>query len=163
MIQIPLDKGKVALIDDEDAVKVAQFRWYARYGNKTWYAQTWVVIDGKKKPIEMHALILPAPRGMQRDHRDGNGLNNTKNNLRIGTRSQNQGNRSINKNNTSGFKGVHYIKKGLKHWRARINIGGRRTVVGDFLDPRDAAKAYDDAAIQIYGEFARTNAMEGRL
>jgi hypothetical protein len=64
------------------------------------------------------------------------------------------GNRRINHNNTSGYKGVHLF---YGKWRARIGYQGDRLSLGMFTDPWDAAQAYNHAATELFGEFARLN------
>ena len=94
------------------------------------------------------------------DHIDQNKANNRFSNLRAATRSQNMSNRGIYRNNTSGFKGVGWHKANRK-WRARVTVRGVQHFVGWFDCPEEAAHAYDEAAIRLYGEFAVTNFREG--
>ena len=96
------------------------------------------------------------------DHKDGNPKNNSIENLRACTQSQNNANTGINKVNTSGYKGVTWNKSCGK-WHAQIKDHKKRVYLGVYDDIKEAAKAYDDAAIRIYGEFAKTNKMLGLL
>jgi len=91
------------------------------------------------------------------DHKDGNGLNNRKANLRLCTNSQNQANRNgTQRNNTSGFNGVTWSKHDKK-WRAKIMLNKKRVHLGGYYTAAEAANAYDKAAIKLFGEFARVN------
>lgn len=87
------------------------------------------------------------------DHIDRNPSNNDPDNLRPCTQSQNIANTDRYKNNTSGFKGVSWCKRD-KEWIARINIYGKNRFLGRFDSIEDAAKAYEEAALKYYGEFA---------
>jgi hypothetical protein len=87
------------------------------------------------------------------DHIDRNGFNNCFDNLRVATRSQNQGNRRISRNNTTGLKGVTYrASRGL--WLAQISIDGHQRCLGEFDTPEKAAEAYKLAAAEHFGNFA---------
>lgn len=159
MKAIQLTKGKSALVDDEDYELLSKYRWCATRGRNTWYAWRHSYHDGNIETIAMHRLILAAPDGLEVDHIDGDGLNNTRSNLRLATRSQNLHNGKRLKNNTSGYKGVHWVKYTLHagKWRSRIYVGGRAIHLGVFADREEAAKAYDKAALEMCGEYARTN------
>ncbi len=104
----------------------------------------------------MHRLLIKIPNGFQIDHIDGNGLNNQKLNLRIATASQNQINRGKQKNNTSGFKGV-FGRKDKNKWRAQIKFHGKTKHLGYADDKIEAARIYNKAAVERFGEFARLN------
>jgi hypothetical protein len=105
----------------------------------------------------MGRAILNAPAGMIVDHRDGDGLNNQRENLRLCTHSQNMQNRRLQRNNRSGYKGVYWIKaQGV--WAARITVNRVPINLGRFDTAEQAARAYDEAALKYHGEFARLNA-----
>ena len=154
--QVPLTQGQFALIDEQDADLILPHRWFALRDGHTYYAnRKSPTVDGKRTRIHMHRVILDAPVGMDVDHRDGDGLNNTRENLRLCSRSQNMMNQRL-KGGTSQFKGVHWRKKCAK-WQARIQINGKRISLGHFIDEIEAARAYDTAARELFGEFSRTN------
>lgn len=148
--EIKLTQGKVALVDCEDFDWLNQWKWHAHKTPKTFYAcrTDWSV----KKMIRMHALIC----GDGADHKNLNGLDNRRSNLRKATRSQQGGNRPANKNNKSGFKGVSWSKRGNR-WYAYITKDRRVRFLGAFHSKIDAARAYDDAAKEAFGEFAFLN------
>jgi hypothetical protein len=104
----------------------------------------------------MHRLIIAAPRGMQVDHIDGNGLNNTRLNLRLADHSRNQMNRPAGKNNSAGYKGVSYHKAAGK-FLSQIGHNGKNIYLGLHDTPEAAHAAYVAAALELHGEFACTN------
>lgn len=147
MKKIKLTQNKYALIDDEDFDRVNQYKWHAvRSKNKiTFYA--------RRENQFLHQFILGST-GI--DHKNGNGLDNQKSNLRKATKSQNQCNRGKNKNNTTGYKGVKFDKPRNK-FRARICINNKTIFLGRFDTSEQAAKAYNEAAKIHHGEFAVLN------
>ena len=151
MREIVLTQGKVALVDDEDFELVSQWKWCAMRGKHTWYAVRGCA-DGKS--VLMHREIFGADAGVkcQIDHKDGNGLNNKRENLRIATQSQNNANARNRLNTSSPYKGVCW-DNARNAWLARIS----ENFLGRFSSEEDAAKAYDKAAIERFGEYARTN------
>ncbi len=156
MKEIPLTKGYVALVDDEDFDLVSRFTWHAREDHRTVYAGTRMPKDGRLVFMRMHRLILNAPSDMQVDHINHNGLDNTRANLRVCTHAQNQHNLSFKSNNSSGYKGVDW-KKDKRKWRAKISLGGNPKHIGYFACPIEAAQAYDRKALELFGDFAALN------
>ncbi len=155
MKTIPLSKGKTALVSDEDFKYLSRFKWYAGHTNPwQWYAYRNAWVAGRKTMLTMHRHIMGSPRGMDVDHRDGDGLNNTRENLRICTRSENLQNRKLNANNTSGYRGVLKYKN---RWLVQMTIAGKRRRLGLFATAEEAAQAYNEAARRHYGQFARLN------
>lgn len=104
----------------------------------------------------MHRLILSLKSGEICDHINGDKLDNRKKNLRVCTSSQNLANRGSQKNSRSGIKGVtFYVRTGK--WAANIAFNRKQTFLGYFLSKEEAASAYNQAAIEHHGEFARLN------
>lgn len=152
MVTIPLTQGFVALIDDEDA-HLAQHKWHVAKRPTVVYAQRRVYqADGSSFIELLHQAVLGLPWV---DHINRNGLDCRRSNLRPATRAQQQANRGKQANNTSGFKGVHLCHSG--RWRAQVMVAGRRKHLGLFDTPEDAARAYDAAARNVFGEFACPN------
>jgi hypothetical protein len=153
MREIPLTKGKVALLDDADFGAVGGLRWYANRLGDNWYAYRRVrTPDGGSQIRSMHSYLT----GFREvDHRDHNGLNNQRANLREVTRSQNLMNQRP-RGGASQFKGVAWHNQACK-WQAGIRIDGRRRYLGLYESEVDAALAYDRAAHELFGEYAHPN------
>jgi hypothetical protein len=149
MREIPLTRGYVAIVDDED------YEWLMAEG--PWCYCNGYAVRGRGN-IKMHRLILglTAGDGKQADHINRNKLDNRRCNLRLCTASQNHANMSIFRNNTTGYKGVTFLRSHGKY-RAKIKVRGRYIFLGYFDNPIDAACAYDKAARFHFGEFANTN------
>lgn len=155
--QIALSRGLVAVVDDGDYAYLSQWKWYAARQLNTYYAMRHQLgKNGKRTTISMHQVILGTAPGMHTDHIDGDGLNNTRNNLRICNASENARNRQAGRNNKSGYKGVFWNPQN-KRWRAKITHMGKGIWLGSFGTPEEAAAAYDRAAIKLHGEFASPN------
>jgi len=146
------NSNSVGVIDDADMEHISKYVWGCdKMGYifaKTPYA----------RKTFLHRFLLNTKAGMVVDHINRNPLDNRRCNLRECNQSQNVGNRSFSKNNTSGFKGVSFLK-GLGKWAARIGIGNQRKHLGYYTTPEQAASVYDKAAIERWGEFAATNGM----
>ena len=152
--QIPLTQGFLATVDDADFDWLSQWKWRVRKSRKTIYAcrdSKKGELQGQRRTIDMHLIINGRQLGMQTDHRDGNGLNNTRANLRIATIAQNAQNRRPV--GASLYKGVCWHKREQK-WLARIRINGKFIELGRFTNEKDAAAAYNTAAKNHFGEFA---------
>jgi hypothetical protein len=149
--------GDKILVDDEDFETLSKYKWHIgdKDIRKNKYAKHCLWKKGNKtKSIYMHRMILHVRKGRCIDHINGNGLDNRKENLRICNRTENQHNRKIQSNNTSGFKGVC-------PWRgkymASIRNNKKLHFLGYFIDPKEAAVAYNERAKELFGEFARLN------
>lgn len=150
MIEIPLTKGKVAIIDEDDFVLVSLHDWWLKTVDTHSYAET--KVNGKN--VTMHRLLLEPPKGIFVDHRDANGLNNRRNNLRLATPQQNCWN--IRKYPGREYKGVSFRKdRGV--YRAYITLHDTYQHLGHFSTAEEAAVAYDKAALKLFGEFANMN------
>ncbi len=154
---LPLTQGKFAQVDDEDFEWLSQSKWCATKAptDKTHYAMGTEKHGKVWKTIYMHRLILGLKIGDGKfaDHVDGDALNNQRSNLRICTKSQNQQNRSMYKNNTSGLKGVYPNKK---RWIAKIACNNKKNIhLGSFKTKEEAYEAYKEAVTKYHGNFAR--------
>ncbi len=149
MKEIKLSRGKVALVDDIDFNTINKYNWNAAYRSGKYYAQR---KEGDKH-IYMHRQIMGATdRKDIIDHKDGDGLNNQRTNIRRCTFSENQKNKKPS--GTSKYLGVN-LHGG--RWRAGITYNGKCYHLGLFKNEVDAAKEYDKAAIINHGEFANIN------
>ena len=156
MKKIPLTKGMFALVDDADYEWLNQWKWYAMKVRNTFYAVRGCCQSGKYELILMHREILKALPNEKTDHRNHNGLDNQRGNLRTCTNTTNQYNQQPQKGRSSQFKGVSWHKSHLK-WEAYIMKDSKNYHLGHYVSEIDAAKAYDKAAIKYFGEFAYLN------
>lgn len=139
-----------AIIDREDKDKCMEYKWCLVYKGKTAYVKSSTL-------LYLHHLIIGRPPvGMEIDHKNMDGLNNRRSNLRFCTSEQNKRNRNRPSSNTSGYKGVIWDKKAGK-WRAQITEKRKLVYIGIYDDPILAAKAYDKEAIARFEAFARPN------
>lgn len=156
MLRILLADGTFVKIDDADLLLVSGFPWRPlrpKPGHETVYAHAW---NGQQS-FYMHRLVLGVPSGTAVDHADGDGLNNQRYNLRNATDGQNQANRGRQRNNRrSQFKGVYWDEARQK-WHVGVHFEGKTRYVGRFEDETEAAHAYDTAALETWGGFARLN------
>ncbi len=156
--EIPLSKGFVAIVDDEDYDFLMQWRWHYSQGYAGRKVKVGETVDGKRQRriLYMHRLLLDTPDGMEGEHKDNNRLNNRRYNLRNATPFQNMCNRRKFGKQGSKYKGVDLHKKsGL--WRVRIKTADKRISLGYFKSQEEAAKVYNQAAIEHHGEFAQLN------
>lgn len=156
-IKIPLTKGYEAIIDAEDADRVLAFNWYASVAN-TRKDGTRVVYAARKPRggiVYLHRFIISAPDDLRVDHGNRDSLDCRKSNLRWATRSQNAAN-SIRPRVLSPYRGLHWHGKQGK-WCVLITCDGDKRYLGFYSDPVEAAIAYDNAAIEYFGEFAVLN------
>lgn len=152
--EIPLTKGRFAVVSDEDYPRVRSFLWYcSELRGDTYYA---VGRPGTKRKQYMHRFLRRAGPGEIIDHRNGDGLDNRRRNTRRSTHSQNHANHRRQRNNTSGFTGVWWHAQRRK-WSAEIKVNQKKINLGLFEDPITAAKARDRAAIKYFGSFAKLN------
>lgn len=138
--EIPLTRGKVALVDDEDYNKLSKYKWYANKGGNTFYAMRNSPRNpGKRKTVRMHVDIMGTTPPSITDHINGNGLDNRRCNLRTVTPRQNSQNLHIRK--SSKYPGVCWDKHSEK-WQVHVRIKGIQRHIGRFENEEDAANAY---------------------
>lgn len=148
-VQIPLTRGKFAIIDDEDAERVNQFTWF--FGPQGYAARQGERDGDKRTLIHLHRVIMNAPATMQVDHINGDTLDNRKSNLRLCTHAENVINRP-GRPGESKYKGVSLDKR-RGRWYARH----AKQHIGSFATEEEAAQAYDEFVKDKYGEFAWLN------
>jgi hypothetical protein len=158
---IKLTQGQWAIVDEEDFERINMLRWHASSRNGKFYASHWLTTNSRtKKLVGMHRMIVCAPIHKEVDHKNHNGLDNRKTNLRICSQLQNEKNKPRYSNNASGFKGV-VLRNGAII--SQITADTKVVYLGTFATLETAAEAYDSAALRYFGEFACTNKMLGLL
>lgn len=156
-VSIPVS-NKETIVDAEMADYARSFKWCIRNGYATRYVRKgepgWISRN-KKKVVSLHAAVAQCPEGKEPDHINENRLDNRRENLRCATRAENMAARSRPSNpGASGYRGVRALRDG---WAAQIGGASRRIYLGFSQDPEEAARMYDKAAREKYGEFARLN------
>lgn len=153
-IQLPC--GAVTIIDNADRELVSGFNWRL-------HSNGYVYADRFCWRIALHRLVAGPRDGETVDHANGDRLDNRTSNLRIATPSQNSANRGPDRRvygSSSKYKGVSWNKE-RQHWRAYLHVNGKTMSLGSFSEEKAAARAYDRAAIEAWGEFARLNNVDG--
>jgi hypothetical protein len=158
MKEIPLTKGEVAIVDDQDYEWLMRYKWHAMHEGNICYAET---TPRHGQNILMHKLILPVPDDMEVDHKNRNKLDNRRCNLRAATHRQNSFNQGKYKTVggealTSPFKGVSWDAEREK-WRSTITIFKKQQMMGRFDNEHLAARIHDGMAQFLFGEFAVLN------
>lgn len=157
---IPLSQGKFAQVDDEDYDWLNKKKWHAHFDGVNWYAKT----SFKKKEnyptrvtsVHRYILCILDPK-IRTDHKDRNGLNNQRNNIRIASATQNNANKcSLGKSKYLGVSQFHE-KTSTGKWRARLSHEFKHYYLGQFDTEEAAARAYDAKAKELHGEFANLN------
>jgi len=156
MKTIELTRGLVAIVDDEDYERLSAWKWHAvtDYRGESYACRHAKKGEPGPRYVLMHRMICQTDKDV--DHRNGDGLDNRRENLRPATRSQNIANSRPSSSSKSGLKGVDWHRQRGK-WRAQITVLGRHQYLGLFATALEAAAAYDRAAVEAFGEFARTN------
>lgn len=149
---IQLTRGLSAIVDVEDLPLVNNYKWHAKKCGVKMYAASREPSSAGKKTIYMHRLILA---GEEIDHRDGDGLNNKKCNLRVCSRSQNNANRHSIPTTASGYRGVYLHHTGK--WYGRMTKDGRMYFTERVASAEIAVAARDKLALLLFGEFASLN------
>jgi hypothetical protein len=157
MREIYLTNGMVVYVDNDDFEDLNRFAWRCQLtkNENRFYAVRTAKTNSKKETELMHRRIAGIA-GLDIDHIDGNGLNNQRSNLRPCTRSQNLANRGTTSANKTGYKGVRK-RSTHKSFEAVITFNNRSIHLGSFDNAIDAARAYDKKAVEVHGEFAKTN------
>jgi len=160
MKKIELTQGQAALVDDGDYEELSQYSWYAMRRKYTFYVRRTVhspMVNGKRTVsyVFMHQQLLGMRSGV--DHKNGDGLDNRRSNLRPCTKAQNAWNRRLSDRGSNRYRGVS--RAAGKRWEARIQCDGSRKRIGYFSSEKDAALAYNKEALVLYGEFARLNVL----
>lgn len=149
MKNIHLSKsGRSIIVDDEDYPLLSRLSWYLRVDENRVYT----TVGGKS--VQISRLLVSTAKGEEVDHINRNPLDNRKKNLRVCTRIQNEMNKPVRKGSKSGLKGVRLVRNS---WVARIKINRKFLHIGCFKSKEDAARAYNEKAKEIYGEFAWLN------
>ena len=152
--EIPLTQGKVALVDDEDYEWLSKYKWRANKKSNGYYATT--LEKNNHKCIKMHRLILNPKNTEEVDHINRDGLDNRRCNIRVVTHAQNMMNCIKHPGTSSKYKGVTW-RKDNNLWRVLITINKKTISLGQFKNEIDAARTYDEAAKNLFGEYARVN------
>ena len=149
---IPLTQGKFAIVDAADFEWLSKQKWYAKKDWHTYYAFS-------SKGISMHRQILGLKKGDGKltDHKNGNGLDDRRSNIRVCTCSENSQNlHKLKKGKSCEYQGVHKHRR-TGQWRARIKKNQKLIHIGLFADPEEAARVYDRKALELFGPDAKTN------
>lgn len=154
MKRVKLTCGKYALIDDEDFDRIEKHSWHLVKIGSVFYAATGIWNGSNMTTYYLHRFIMNTPKRLVTDHIDGNGLNNQKSNLRVCTSSQNHMNTGLQKNNTSGYRGVMWYKRDKK-WLAVIKIDKKLINLGKYKEKSKAIEIRSKAEKKYYKEFAQ--------
>lgn len=156
IINSPKYGQKEVLVDDDDFDSLKKFNWWLANRNGTFYAAR-SIWKPKRAVVYMHRQIMKvSDRTIEVDHKDHNGLNNQRENIRNSTKRQNGCNKNSRKNSSSKYLGVCRHKATGK-WRATIKDNSKQFSLGFYESEEMAALAYNEAAIRIHGEFANLN------
>lgn len=158
MREIPLTKGRIALVDEDLYDELSQYKWHC---NSNGYAGRRVSVEGRSVIELMHRRVmgLRFGDGLMVDHINLDKTDNRVCNLRVCTHSQNQMNKVSRKGSSSKYRGVGFHKKSGK-WMAAIRHNQVREYLGVFEKEEDAAVAYNEASMKYHGEYARLNVID---
>ena len=158
LIYFPISCGKFVVINAKDSICIKKNRWtyVPSPSGYTGYAARWSTLQGKRRTIYMHRQILGVEntsRDVEVDHINGDGLCNTRCNLRTATSSLNKANKHHH-NNPTGYRGVYRFRN---KWKAQTKLNGKCIHLGVFDNPHDAARAFDAFARATWNDFAQVN------
>lgn len=160
IVEIPLSKDKIALIDAPDVSLVSMYTWYAADRGGRWYAAS-SSVKRSSSILYLHRVIMAAPEGMHVDHINGNGLDCRRANMRLATNTENRHNMRA-QGGVSRYKGVAFNRiNANRKWEAYIWVNNKKRGLGNYPTEEEAARAYNAAAIVEYGDFARLNFIPG--
>jgi hypothetical protein len=164
-MEIPLTRGMVAYCSPDDWPRLSRHRWHVHIQRHTSYACRSIRMPtGRSGHLSMHRDVMQAPPDRLVDHKDQNGLNNTRENLRLATGAENQRNahgRGVHRGKPSSSKYRGVSRSGEGKWAVHISMQGRNIRLGTYRDEEHAARVYDEAAKKYHGQFARLNFPEG--
>jgi len=147
--------GRDILVDDIDYERLACYSWTCN-GRGAVYRV--IATEKGSRCLNIAWVIIIVPEGLEAEHKDLNFHNNQRSNLRTATKSQNVANRGLRSDNVTGYKGVSFdVKRGK--FRAAIKYLGKKKFLGYFENIHLAAAAYNEAAIRLFGEYARVNTL----
>jgi hypothetical protein len=153
---IPLTRGQFAKVDDEDFEFLSQWKWHALKQPHTFYAARNVTVDGKRKTIWMHRVVNKTPEGLLTDHKNGDGLDNQRHNLRSATHQDNMVNCARHRAGSSKYRGVSWHVSN-RCWIAQITINYRYIYIGRFETEEEAHAAYQAKRQELRaGQLIRT-------
>jgi hypothetical protein len=154
MKKILIKCGCEALVDDDLFERISQYKWRNAHGDAV--RDVYHPDRNVFRAWGMHNEVLPPKLGFITDHKDGNKLNNQRNNLRYATAGQNNQNVGLKSTNASGYKGVSYLNRD-RRWVAWIHVDGRNRYIGSYTSEVEAAYYYNLKAQEVFGEFAWLN------
>lgn len=149
LAKVELTRGFEAIIDAGDVPIVQGHKWAVL---TTPTGHVYAARTASKKTVLMHRILLNAPRGLQVDHVDGNGLNNRRGNIRLATPALNQANKAVDPRNKLGIKGV---SKKNNRFSATITPNGKKIHLGRYDTTAEAAAAYRGAAAALWGNYRK--------
>jgi len=160
-ISTPKHPNTFALVDNADYTYLARHKWSAHEKHGTIYAERRLVVGGKQAILHMHRIIMGLADGELGDHKNGNGCDNQRHNLRACSTKENIRNQKTRSTNKTGFKGVSW-KSNQSKFVAQITVDGKNLNLGCHICPMRAAGTYNKAASEAFGEFARLNIIQPR-